>query len=411
MTPGYFVGGSSMLNNIENGAKVDPIANMPGYWTFQIAGWLFFAALSYFSLTIWYNPGEFIPALHTIAQSIVGIAVSHPLRWVARKTWTTRTAVRILINGSAIIIASLIWTALRLGLFTWMTGEVIGFEDWGGWIFGSMTVFASWAFCYHALKYYRQWLEQRELSIKAQNAMLEAEALAERENVKRLYAENLVRESKLRMLNYQLNPHFFFNSLNSVTALVKRDDKTAAMEMLSRIGDFLRVSLEGSEIFEHPLRDEIEFLKLYLEIEKVRFGDRLNAKFNVSNEANGVEIPNLLLQPLIENSIKHAVGRSLSPTTIRVDAEVANGRLNIRLSDTGIGEPRESSTTPNQSPSIGLKNVEERLRSVYGDDYNFSTGTKKDGGFQIEISVPCKSPGKTGTFAARAKPAEFAQEK
>ena len=124
-----------MLDNIENGKSVDPAFNMPGYWTFQIAGWLSFAVLSYLSLTIWYNPGEFIPALHTLTQSIVGIAVSHPLRWVAQKTWAAPITQRVIINGMAVAMASLIWTFLRLGLFTWMTGEVINFEDWGGWIF------------------------------------------------------------------------------------------------------------------------------------------------------------------------------------------------------------------------------------------------------------------------------------
>lgn len=378
-----------MFKHIQNGTKVDPISKLPSYWTFQITGWLAFAVLSYLSLTVWYNPGEFIPALHTIAQSIVGIAVSHPLRWVARASWATRIEWRIIANAGAIVIASLVWTALRLGLFTWMAGEVISFEDWGGWIFGSMTVFASWSFCYHALKYYRQWLEERELSIKAQNAMLAAETLAQRENVKRLHAEKLVRESQLRMLNYQLNPHFFFNSLNSVTALVNRDDKDAAIEMLSRISDFLRVTLEGGDSFEHPLRDEVEILKLYLEIEKVRFGDRLNSEFSVTKEAENIEVPSLLLQPLIENSVKYAVGRSLSPTTIRLEARMHNGRLIVLLSDTGIGTPRETAGVPCPSTGIGLHNVEQRLQSVYGDDYSFRINARDNGGFETEISVPC----------------------
>ena len=111
-----------------------------------------------------------------------------------------------------------------------------------------MTVFGSWAFCYHALKYNRQWIEAHELSIKAQSAALAAEALAERENTKRLQAEGLARDAKLRLLNHQLNPHFLFNSLNSVSALVKRNDQDGAVEMISRIGEFLRTSLEEREI-------------------------------------------------------------------------------------------------------------------------------------------------------------------
>lgn len=364
---------------------------MPGYWTFQLAGWMSFAALSYFSLTIWYNPGEVIPALHTIAQSLVGIAVSHPLRWVARRTWSVQITPRVIINGLAIVVASLVWTGLRLGLFTWMTGEIINVEDWGGWIFGSMTVFASWAGGYHALKYYRQWIEQRELSVSAQKAALEAEALAQRENVKRLHAESLVRESKLRLLNYQLSPHFFFNALNSVMALVRREDKEAATEMISRIGDFLRITMDTDDTPTHPLRDEIEILNLYLGIEKVRFGDRLNVEFDIPEEANDVSIPALLLQPLVENSIKHAVGRSLSPTTIRLSARSEDGRLKLALTDTGRGPNAKPTTGKEPSAGIGLKNVEERLHSMYGGDFSFNTDNKHREGFVIEIDVPANS--------------------
>lgn len=377
-----------MLDNIAKTDDVEPVPNMPGYWTFQLAGWTAFAALSVVTLNVWYNPGELVPALHSFVQGALGILVSHPLRWVAKRTWTTRTVPRILINAFAILIASQIWTVLRLIAFTSMTGLPIGPEDWGGWIFGSMTVFASWAFCYHALKYYRQWLEQRELSIKAQNAVLAAEALAARENAKRLQAENQARESKLRLLNYQLNPHFFFNSLNSVTALVKRDDKQSATEMLSRIGEFLRVTLDDDTTSMNPLRDEVEIVERYLDIEKVRFGERLNPEISVDKDAAGIEVPGLILQPLIENSIKHAVGKSLSPTTIKLTAIIENDQLKIRLSDTGIGIEKPSTNGTMPSPGIGRKNVEERLRSVYGDNYHFDTCTNDEGGFTVKIFLP-----------------------
>jgi len=377
-----------MLRKIGTYTRVDPVANLPGYWVFQIAGWLAFALLSILSLNVWYNPGELAPALHSVVQSLIGIFISHPLRAVARRTWNIPSLPRIAINAAAILAASQIWTVLRLIAFTNMTGLPIGAEDWGGWIFGSLTVFGSWAFCYHAIKYYRQWLEAHELSIKAQNATLAAEALAERENAKRLQAEGLAHEAKLRMLNYQLNPHFLFNALNSVTALVKRDDQDGAVEMLSRISEFLRASLEESETFQHQLRDEIEIIEHYLAIEKVRFGDRLDVVFDISNAAADVEIPSLLLQPLIENNIKHAVGKSLSRTTIRIKASVEDGRLCINLSDSGAHDVRKKPATTTPSPGIGLKNVEERLQSVYGEDYDFHTTRSEDGGYHASINIP-----------------------
>ena len=361
---------------------------LPGYWSFQIAGWLAFALVSIFSLNVWYNPGELLPPLHSVAQSLIGIFVSHPLRAVARRSWNTPPLQRIVIVSIAIIVTSQIWTVLRLLAFLHMTNLPIASSDWGGWIFGSLTVFGSWAFCYHAIKYYRQWLEAHALSIKAQNAALAAEALAERENAKRLQAEGLARAAKLRMLNYQLNPHFLFNALNSVSALVKRDDQNGAIEMLSRIGEFLRSSLEESETFEHELRDEIEIVEHYLAIEKVRFGERLNVDFKISTSAANIHIPSLLLQPLIENNIKHAVGKSLTPTTIRIEATVETDRLRIILSDRGEATPIARKNAHAYSVGVGLKNVEERLKSVYGADYKFLVGPAEGGGYSAEIVVP-----------------------
>lgn len=339
-------------------------------------------------LNAWYNPGELAPALHSGVQSLIGLLVSHPLRSVMRRTWDSPTPVRVAINSIAILVASQIWTVLRLGAFTLMTGVTIGPEDWGGWIFGSLTVFASWAFCYHALKYYRQWIDQREVSIKAQNSAFAAEAIAQRETVKRLRAESLVRESKLRLLNNQLNPHFLFNALNSVTALVSRGEKHAAIEMLTKIGDFLRTSLDGDNETLHPLRDEIEITNLYLGIEKVRFGDRLTVEIAVSNEASSIAIPRLLLQPLVENSIKHAVGKSLAPATLRIEGAAAGKRLLLSVCDTGAGGGEAAIKGGQQGRGIGLKNVTERLQAVYDGDFALKTHFNDASGFCIEISVP-----------------------
>ncbi|SNT72367.1 Histidine kinase [Amphiplicatus metriothermophilus] len=374
-------------------SSATPFSKLPGYWTFQLGGWLGFAAFSYVTLTIWYNPGELIPAIHTVLQALLGIAVSHPLRWVAKAVWDAKIWLRILVNGVAIIAASLAWTALRLGAFTWMSGEIISMDDWGGWIFGSFTVMASWAFCYHALKYYRQWIEQRELALEAQKSALEAQAIAQQESIRRLHAENLARESKLRSLKYQLNPHFFFNALNSVASLVQKDNKQGATEMLARIGAFLRASLDEDDALQHTLRDEIDILNQYLGIEKVRFGDRLNVEFNVDEDAQSVEIPNLLLQPLFENSIKHAVGRSLSPTLIRLDARRRGERLEIIVTDNGPGKPTASNGAAERSPGIGLHNVRQRLQSVYGDDFEFSVSQDRTSGFEVLIRLPCGAPG------------------
>ena len=147
-----------------------------------------------------------------------------------------------------------------------------------------------------------------------------------------------------------------------------------------------------SEKFHHQLRDEIEILENYLSIEKVRFGNRLNVVFNISRDAADVQIPSLLLQPLIENNIKHAVGKHLSQTTIRIDATVEASRLQITLSDNGAEKASNPARAAIQTSGIGLRNVEERLRSVYGDDFDFHAAPREDIGYSALIEIPLTIP-------------------
>lgn len=360
------------------------------YWTFQVAGWSAMALLSYLSLTVWYNPGEFAPALHTVLQSLLGMVVSHPLRAVARATWQAARVPRTVINALAVVVASLVWTALRIETFTWLTGEVIPATDWGGWIFASVIVFGAWSFCYHAFRYYRQSGEQQRLRVEAQNAALRAETKAQSESFRRLEAETLFRDAQLRMLKYQLNPHFFLNALNSISYLVSQGDQRGAMDMLARIGDFLRVSLADPEEIRHSLTEELDALDIYLGIEKVRFGDRLRTQFHVGAGAGEAEVPSLLLQPLFENAIKHGVGRQLAPTTITLEARRVGDRLELCVCDDGPGIADEESSAGEDSGShgIGLLNVHQRLASAYGEDFTFSLTNRPGGGAEVRISLP-----------------------
>ena len=358
------------------------------YWTFQIAGWSAMALLSYLSLTVWYNPGEFAPAVHTLLQSALGIVISHPLRSVGKRLWQAPIAARIALNALAVIIASLIWSALRIQTFTWLTGEEIPVADYGGWVFASVIVFGAWSFCYHAFRYYRQSLEQRRVATEAQNAALRAQAKAQHESFKRLEAEKLFRDSQLRMLKYQLNPHFFLNALNSVSSLVRKGDSEDAMRMLARIGDFLRLSLADPEQVHHPLADELDALETYLDIERVRFGDRLRTEFEVAPDTLDATVPSFLLQPIFENAIKHAVGVSLAPTTIRLQTHSTEGNLFITVTDDGPGL-KATATPVTGEGGIGLLNVRQRLQSTYGGDFDLSLEDDPGkGGLRVSIRVP-----------------------
>jgi len=357
------------------------------YWLFQFAGWTALAVFSVLSLNIWYTPGEFAPLVHSALQSVAGIIISHPLRYVARRTWTRKISTRAIVNVLAVLIAAGLWTVWRVSSFTWLTGEVIEFSDWGGWINLSVIVFVAWSVSYHALKYYRLSIQQRQLAAEAQTLALKAQAEAQHENLKRLEAEKLFQESQLRMLKYQLNPHFFLNALNSVSALVQRGKAADATEMLARIGDFLRVSLDDDGDLFHSLEEEIDAIETYLGIEKIRFGDRLATEFDVDAATKNTKLPVLLLQPLFENAIKHAVSKRTSRTTLSFSAtQDANG-VTLVLTDDGPGltDAEEEALASNQS--IGLANVRNRLNSTFGDNASFRYGKGTKGGFEVSIRI------------------------
>ena len=366
-------------------------STMEEYWLLQVFGWSALAVVSFLSLTLWYNPGEWQPAAHTVLQSALGLVVSHPLRWVSSSLWYARPIRRVSLIGISVVVAALIWTSLRLLTFTWLTGEVVAIVDYGGWAFASLIVFGAWAFCYHALRYYRQATEQRELTLAAQETALRQRERAREAEFKALRTEAEFTQAKIRMLKYQLNPHFLFNALNSVTYLVRKNDQRRAEAMLGKIGAFLRISLEDDESLQHSLAEELEIVHLYLDIERERFGDRLYTEFQISPESQQVNVPTFLLQPLVENTLKHAVGASLDRVTISLRAHVEDDQLAVTISDNGPGFS-DGMPDPENPTGIGLKNVRDRLSTVYGSSFSLTFSNAKPSGAVIELRLPLADP-------------------
>jgi LytS/YehU family sensor histidine kinase len=189
------------------------------------------------------------------------------------------------------------------------------------------------------------------------------------------------------MLRYQLNPHFLFNTLNTVSALIRVKDDRTARKMISRLGDFLRYSLESDPAAMIPLQQEIEALMLYLDIEKVRFGERLKLDFEVDGPAADARVPSLLLQPLVENSVKHAIGANERGGTIGLRATVSGGELHLVLTDTGPGEPVRAGAPPS-GRRVGLENTLQRLKTLYNDAYVFDIERREPADVRITIHIP-----------------------
>ncbi|MBO9499925.1 MAG: histidine kinase [Novosphingobium sp.] len=199
--------------------------------------------------------------------------------------------------------------------------------------------------------------------------------------------ESQASHAQLAMLRYQLNPHFLFNTLNSISTLVLLKQTERANVMLSRLSSFLRYTLANEPTAHVTLSQEVETLKLYLEIEKMRFDERLRPHFDIDPRASKARLPSLLLQPLVENAIKYAVTPQEEGADITVTARLAGERVQIAVSDTGPGLI-EAKTRPSLSTGVGLANIKERLAQAYGPDHRFEARSNPGKGFSVEIEIP-----------------------
>ncbi len=203
------------------------------------------------------------------------------------------------------------------------------------------------------------------------------------------YREGELRASQaqLQALKMQLHPHFLFNTLHSISALVHKDPD-AADRMISRLGDFLRLTLENSGNQEVTLQKEVEFLKCYLEIERVRFQDRLTTRMDIDARTLDARVPYLILQPIVENAIRHGIAPRSSPGRIEILAKRDNGSLRIQVKDNGPGLPDISATEGKAREGLGLANTRARLRQLYGPTHRFELHNDPAGGLVVTLEIP-----------------------
>ncbi|MFN8574647.1 MAG: histidine kinase [Gemmatimonadaceae bacterium] len=213
---------------------------------------------------------------------------------------------------------------------------------------------------------------QERLSARYSQATRESEQLQTR-----------LAQAQLQALRLQLNPHFLFNTLNTITALVHTDPH-AAERMIVGLSELLRISLGSVGEQEVPLSRELEVLEHYLEIQQVRFADRLQVQYRVAPGTEGALVPNLLLQPLVENAIKHGIAPRAASARIDIAAHRSNGALTLEVSDNGTGNTHAAPA----GDGLGLRNTRERLRSLYGDDYRFDAAPQHEGGYRVVIELP-----------------------
>lgn len=211
-------------------------------------------------------------------------------------------------------------------------------------------------------------------------------SLARQKEMDAVRMENQLSLSRLQTLKMQINPHFLFNTLNSISVLVRKQDTEKASLMIDRLSGFFRQTLEESATQLVTVEREMEIIRQYLDIEKVRIGDRLTVIYQVPGSVRHYLVPMLITQPIIENSIKHGVSRKPGPCELKITVEARYNRLKIKVSDTGSGHEFSGSVT--EKVGIGLSNVRDRLRQIYAGDAGIKLDGIKGIGVLVSIDIP-----------------------
>jgi two-component sensor histidine kinase len=192
-------------------------------------------------------------------------------------------------------------------------------------------------------------------------------------------------QAQLKALKMQIHPHFLFNTLHSISSLVLEDPQKAN-SMIARLGDFLRLTVDNSEQQLVTLKEETEFLRCYLDIEQVRFGDRLTVAFELEPQTLTAQVPHLILQPIVENAIQHAIAPRSARGHISIEAKRLNGLLRVAISDNGPGISSNANLPWKQG--VGLTNVRTRLQQIYGRDFRFELVNANEKGLTAVIEIP-----------------------
>jgi two-component system LytT family sensor kinase len=337
------------------------------FWSLHAIGWSSYAISQYLGYLLYGKAGQYQKVI--VVATISGFLLSAPLRYLCRYLWTKPPAVMI---GSAIAAAygtALIWrVAINVAYEKYVETDW-PMVHWYEYLSGAMTatyLFACWMGLYFGFKYYESMQMQRESALRA---------------------SALAQEAQLKMLRYQLNPHFLFNTLNAISTLIIDNRNSVANSAVSGLSEFLRYTLDQDPMKKVTVAQELEALNLYLNIEKMRFGTRLTIRHEIDEDATASLMPSLLLQPLIENAIKYAISPREEGGKICVSARVENCLLHLAVQDDGPGLVDPTRLTNGRG--VGIRNTRERLQVLYGTSGHV-TVTAAHPGLRVALVFPAE---------------------
>jgi len=337
------------------------------FWSLHAMGWSAYGISQYLGAVLYGKPVAYTKVIAVAAVS--GFIMSSPLRYLCRRLWTRTPAVMI---GGALLIAYIIGLAWR-AIINWAYHRYVEpewpMEHWIDYFGGATSatyLLACWMGLYFGFKYYESMQFQRE-------AALRAAALAQ--------------QAQVKMLRYQLNPHFLFNTLNAISTLILDNRNAVANSAVTGLSEFLRYTLDQDPMKKVTVAQEIDALNLYMNIERMRFGPRLTIGYDIADSARDALVPSLLLQPLIENAVKYAVSPREEGGRIDVTARIEAGVLHLAVADDGPGlvDPARLAN----GRGVGIRNTRERLQVLYGERSKVAVCNAQRG-LRVELTFPAE---------------------
>lgn len=337
------------------------------FWVLQVGGWGGYALVNYIGSLM--HEMRDIYGVIILLGAYAGLLLTIPLRYLYQKIWELHPVVLMLVVIIASYACASVWAVIDNATY-WEIYK-FGFRPDSGFFYfknnlAKFYIILSWSGLYFGIKYYQMLQSERQKS---------------------LMASSMAHQAQLKMLRYQLNPHFLFNSLNAISTLIMVKENDVANRMVNKLSHFLRFSLDNDPIKKITLEKEVEAMLLYLEIEKVRFDERLDFQLQVSDEAKQALVPSLIFQPLIENAIKYAIAKSEEVGVLQLSADVSEGQLHVQLCDNGPETPSDPQQLLKDS-GVGLSNTRERLKTLYGKQFSFTMKPNQPKGLCVEIVLP-----------------------
>jgi two-component system LytT family sensor kinase len=358
----------------------------PSFWLLHVVGWLSYIVIfSFDNILFTHKVGaSFGVILPLCISAFMATLLTLPLRYIYRRCWQLKPRNLILVIIFASLLVALIWTPSK-NITMWIFNDDKDIINWiltaandenenpwailTGLSYSFFMIFV-WSNLYFGINYHYRLMNEKQLHLEA---------------------ARLSHSAQIKMLRYQINPHFLFNTLNAISTLVLQGNKDKANGMITRLSTFLRFSLDNDPEKKIPLFDEVKALMLYLEIEKTRFDERLSIVMKIPVETESLLVPSLILQPLIENSIKYAIANMESGGQIEIQAYCKDNLLHLCVADNGPGLPETKSKhliKENACGGVGLTNIRDRLAVLYPSNHRFNVSTQSPQGYKVDITIP-----------------------